>query len=52
MTMTWWLAEGSAGTCVVIRADDVPAGISPEDHAVGMQASPGYVAAFVETARR
>ena len=52
MTMTWELSRQQHGTRVEIRADDVPTGISPEDHAAGMQSSLANLASFVETARR
>lgn len=39
MTMTWSLTDTSDGTAVEIRADDVPPGISPDDHAIGLAAS-------------
>lgn len=48
MTMTWELSEENGATRVVITADDVPTGISPEDHAVGMQSSLANLATFVE----
>jgi hypothetical protein len=48
MTMTWALALAAAGTQVQIRADDVPAGISAEDHATGLTASLAQLAAYVE----
>lgn len=48
MTVTWVLSAENGGTRVVIRADDVPTGISAEDHAVGMQSSLANLAAFVE----
>ena len=48
MTMTWTLAEVDAGTNVQIRADDVPAGISAEDHAAGMTSSLANLAAYLE----
>jgi uncharacterized protein YndB with AHSA1/START domain len=48
MTMTWEVAADDHGTRVEIRADEVPAGISPEDHAEGMASSLGNLAAFVE----
>jgi uncharacterized protein YndB with AHSA1/START domain len=48
MTMTWELSEESGGTRVAIRADDVPAGIAPEDHVAGMQSSLANLATFVE----
>lgn len=51
MTMTWELSEENGGTRVVISADDVPPGISPEDHAMGMQSSLANLAAFVEAGR-
>jgi uncharacterized protein YndB with AHSA1/START domain len=48
MTMTWELSAESSGTRVEIRAADVPAGISPEDHAAGLASSLANLAAFVE----
>jgi uncharacterized protein YndB with AHSA1/START domain len=39
MTMTWSLREVDGGTEVEIRAEDVPDGISEEDHATGMASS-------------
>lgn len=39
MTMTWSLLDADDGTRVEIRADDVPPGISAEDHAIGLAAS-------------
>ncbi len=48
MTMTWSLSVEHPGTRVEIRADDVPDGITAEDHAVGMQSSLANLAAFVE----
>lgn len=48
MTMTWELTPGDAGTRVEIRADDVPAGISAEDHASGLNASLKQLAAYLE----
>jgi uncharacterized protein YndB with AHSA1/START domain len=49
MTMTWALSASDSGTRVEIRADDVPAGISAEDHAVGLASSLANLAAFLET---
>src|SRR3954454_18872827 len=37
MTMTWELVPVGASTRVEIRAENVPAGISAEDHAVGLE---------------
>jgi uncharacterized protein YndB with AHSA1/START domain len=51
MTMTWEVAADDRGTRVEIRADDVPAGITPEDHAEGMASSLANLAAFVEAGR-
>jgi hypothetical protein len=36
-----------AGTRVDIRADDVPDGISPEDHAAGLNSSLAKLAAYL-----
>ena len=49
MTMTWELSAETAGTRVEIRAVDVPPGISPEDHAVGLASSLGNLATFLES---
>jgi hypothetical protein len=46
--MTWALEPVDGGTLVTIRADDVPRGISAEDHAAGMAASLENLARFVE----
>lgn len=48
MTVTWLLTPTPAGTDVEIRADDVPDGISPADHAEGMASSLANLARFVE----
>ncbi|HWL99309.1 MAG TPA: SRPBCC domain-containing protein [Nocardioidaceae bacterium] len=48
MTMTWELTVETSGTRVEIRADGVPTGITPEDHAEGMESSLANLAAFVE----
>jgi uncharacterized protein YndB with AHSA1/START domain len=47
MTMTWVLEAINGGTRVEIRADDVPPGISAEDHAAGLTASLENLAAYV-----
>jgi uncharacterized protein YndB with AHSA1/START domain len=39
MTMTWQVTPAEHGTHVEFRADDVPPGISAEDHATGMNSS-------------
>jgi uncharacterized protein YndB with AHSA1/START domain len=51
MTMTWEVMPGDGGTRVVITAADVPSGITPEDHAVGMQSSLANLARFLESSR-
>lgn len=48
MTMTWEVAAVEGGTRVDIRADDVPDGISAEDHAAGLTASLAKLAAYLE----
>ena len=39
MMMTWTVAEVDGGTRVEITADDVPDGISADDHATGLASS-------------
>ncbi len=48
MTMTWEVAAVDAGTRIEIRAYDVPAGISAEDHAAGLASSLANLAAYLE----
>ena len=48
MTITWELSAVNAGTRVDIRAQDVPAGISAEDHAAGLASSLDNLAAHLE----
>jgi uncharacterized protein YndB with AHSA1/START domain len=48
MIMTWELTAVDAGTRVDIRADDVPAGISAEDHAAGLASSLTNLASYLE----
>jgi uncharacterized protein YndB with AHSA1/START domain len=48
MTMTWQVTAEPGGARVEIRADDVPAGISAEDHAAGLTASLANLAAYLE----
>jgi uncharacterized protein YndB with AHSA1/START domain len=49
MVMTWSLVDRSGGTEVEVRADDVPLGISPEDHASGLAASLRNLANYLAT---
>jgi uncharacterized protein YndB with AHSA1/START domain len=48
MTMTWKVTAADAGTRVDIVAQDVPDGISAEDHAAGLASSPAKLAAYLE----
>jgi uncharacterized protein YndB with AHSA1/START domain len=48
MTMTWSLTPVGSGTRVEIRADDVPVGISAEDHAAGLSSSLDNLAAYLK----
>ena len=48
MTMTWEVTAAGAGTRVDIVAEDVPDGISAEDHAAGLASSLRNLAAYVE----
>lgn len=47
MTMTWSVRTVAGGTLVEFIAEDVPAGISAEDHAAGMASSLANLAALV-----
>jgi uncharacterized protein YndB with AHSA1/START domain len=51
MAMSWVVSEAGDGTRVDIRADDVPDGISAEDHAAGLRSSLATLAAYVGAAR-
>ncbi|MDB5556271.1 MAG: Aha1 domain family protein [Rhizobium sp.] len=48
MRMIWSLVPVAAGTEVAIACENVPDGISQEDHAVGLTSSLENLAAFVE----
>ena len=48
MTMTWEVTKVDDGSRVEFRADDVPDGISTEDHAAGLTSSLANLAAYVE----
>jgi uncharacterized protein YndB with AHSA1/START domain len=48
MTMTWQVTAVDGGTRVDITADDVPDGISPEDHAQGLASSLANLAEYVK----
>jgi len=47
MVMTWEISPTDGGTRVEFRADDVPAGISAEDHAAGLASSLSNLAAHL-----
>jgi uncharacterized protein YndB with AHSA1/START domain len=47
MTMTWEVAAVDGGTRVEILAEDVPDGISAEDHAAGLASSLANLAAYL-----
>lgn len=48
MTMTWEVSALDGGTLVDITADDVPDGISAEDHAAGLASSLTNLSAYLE----
>lgn len=48
MTMTWEVTEVDEGTRVDITAENVPDGISEEDHAAGLASSLANLAAHLE----
>ena len=48
MTMTWEVTAAGAGTRVDIVAEDVPDGISAEDHAAGLASSLTNLATYLE----
>jgi uncharacterized protein YndB with AHSA1/START domain len=48
MMMTWELTATGPGTRVDIRADQVPSGISADDHAAGLASSLANLATYVE----
>lgn len=50
MRLTWEIAAEGDGTRVAIRAEDVPSGISAEDHAAGLASSLENLAAFLARA--
>jgi uncharacterized protein YndB with AHSA1/START domain len=48
MTMTWQITAVDAGTRVDIVAQDVPDGITAQDHAAGLSSSLANLAAYSE----
>ncbi|MDQ6616214.1 MAG: SRPBCC domain-containing protein [Actinomycetota bacterium] len=49
MMMTWAVTAADGGTRVDITADDVPDGISADDHAIGLASSLENLASYVES---
>ena len=49
MTMTWTMTPIAGGTQVTITAENVPSGITPADHAAGLNGTLENLARFVET---
>jgi uncharacterized protein YndB with AHSA1/START domain len=49
MTMTWAVRADDGGTRVEVTADDVPDGISADDHAAGLTSSLDNLAGYVES---
>ena len=50
MRMAWEIVPDRTGSRVVIQAEDVPSGISAEDHQTGLASSLANLAALVEQA--
>lgn len=48
MRMIWTFESEGSGTIVTVGAENVPAGIQPEDHEAGMKSTLDNLAAFVE----
>lgn len=48
MRMTWTFEAVDGGTLATVRCEDVPAGIDPGDHEVGLTSTLGNLAVFVE----
>ena len=48
MRMTWTFQPVGGSTLVTVRAENVPYGISKEDHDIGLNSSLANLAAFVE----
>ncbi len=48
MAMTWEVGPADGGSRVTLTAEDVPSGISTEDHEAGLRSSLANLAAYVE----
>ncbi|WP_435158827.1 SRPBCC domain-containing protein [Haladaptatus sp. DFWS20] len=48
MRMVWTFEPADSGTIVTVRAENVPAGIQPENHEAGMKSTLDNLTAFVE----
>lgn len=51
MRMTWTFQPRGNETLVIVRAENVPDGIRPEDHQAGLKSSLENLARFVEARR-
>ena len=51
MTMTWLVTAVAEGTRIDVRAENVPPGISAEDHATGMNSSLANLKAYLTGVR-
>jgi uncharacterized protein YndB with AHSA1/START domain len=49
MVMTWTLTEGPQGTLVSVAAQNVPEGITRQEHRAGVISSLANLAAYIET---
>lgn len=49
MRMIWTFEPTKEGTLVTVRCKDVPTGIRPEDHEVGLNSTLANLAAFLES---
>lgn len=49
MRMSWVITPEADGSRVTILAEDVPPGISPEDHREGMESTLGNLAQYLES---
>lgn len=49
MRMIWTFQPVAEGTLVTVRCEDVPEGIRPEDHEVGLNSTLANLAAFLES---
>ncbi|MEM8531375.1 MAG: SRPBCC domain-containing protein [Chloroflexota bacterium] len=48
MRMTWTFEPSNGGTCVTVRAENVPEGIRPEEHHAGLDSTLANLTRFTE----